>query len=663
VKGLLISATLIGTAIAANPSLIPWPSRIALGQDRLVIDSGFSVVVDAQDPRLALAVTRFVARLSRQTGIPIQEAFGPISGRVSLTIHCAAPASGYPKLGDDESYQLEVSAAGATLTAPISTGVLRGLETLAQLVEAGPDGFFLPGVTIDDKPRFPWRGLMLDVSRHWMPVPVVERNLDAMAAVKMNVFHWHLSDDQGFRVESKRFPKLQQLGSDGHFYTQAEIRQVIDYARDRGIRVIPEFDIPGHATSWLVGYPQLGSAPGPYQIERNWGIFKPTLDPTRETTYTFLEAFLAEMTALFPDPYFHIGGDEIDETQWKASGRIQAFAKKHGFKTSPDLHSYFNRRIQAILKKHGKIMIGWDEILHDGIEPSAVIQSWRGKDSLAEAAKKGYRGILSSGYYLDHLNTAAFHYQNDPGEDPGGHILGGEACMWTEYVDTETVDSRIWPRAAAVAERLWSPADVRDIAAFHGRLIPVSRSLDWVGVQHRSNYAPMLDRIAGNSEEAAIRTVADAVEPFGIDIRQAARHYSSSTPLNRLVDAARPESESIAELEQLARAGQKPGQNNDQLRATFTLWTLGPEFISQDNYLLAEVASVARDLAEVGAIGLQILDQMKSGNAATENWIIEKKQLLDKLEQPRAEVRLAAVRPVRDLLDGMSRSPGLAVSH
>jgi hexosaminidase len=157
--------------------------------------------------------------------------------------------------------------------------------------------------------------------------------------------------------------------------------------------------------------------------------------------------------------------------------------------------------------------------------------------------------------------------------------------------------------------------------------------------------------------------VADAVEPFGIDIRQAARHYSSSTPLNRLVDAARPESESIAELEQLARTGQKPGQNNDQLRSTFTLWTLSPEFISQDNYLLAEVASVARDLAEVGAIGLQILDQMKSGNAATENWIIEKKQLLDKLEQPRAEVRLAAVRPVRDLLDGMSRSPGLAVSH
>ncbi len=652
-KGLLISTTLLSTALAANPSLVPLPSRIVWGQDRLVIDSGFNIVMDAKDPLLAIAASRFSFRISRQTGIPTR------NGSARLAVHCAAPAPAYPKLGDDESYRLEVSATGVALTAPTGTGVLRGLETLAQLVEAGPDGFFIPAVTIDDKPRYPWRGLMLDVSRHWMPVPVVERNLDAMAAVKMNVFHWHLSDDQGFRVESKRFPKLHQLGSDGYFYSQVQVRQVIDYARDRGIRVIPEFDIPGHATSWLVGYPQLGSAPGPYQIERNWGIFKPTLDPTRETTYAFLEAFLAEMTALFPDPYFHIGGDEIDETQWKASAPIQAFAKKHGFATSPDLHSYFNRRIQAILKRHGKIMIGWDEILHDGIEPSAVIQSWRGKESLAEAAKKGYRGILSSGYYLDHLNTAAFHYQNDPGEDPGGHILGGEACMWTEYVDTETVDSRIWPRAAAVAERLWSPADVQDIAAFYARLIPVSRSLDWVGVRHRSNYVPMLDRIAGGSPEAALRTVADAVEPFGIDVRQAARHYSSSTPLNRLVDAARPESESTAHLEQLVRSG----RNNDQLRATFTLWTLSPQFISQDNYLLAEVASVARDLAEVGTIGLQILDQMKSGNPATENWIIEKKQLLDKLEQPRAEVRLAAVRPVRALLEQMSHSPGLSTSH
>ncbi len=189
--------------------------------------------------------------------------------------------------------------------------------------------FQAPAVHIEDHPRFPWRGLMMDVSRHWMPVDVVKRNLDAMAAVKLNVFHWHLSDDQGFRVESKRFPKLQELGSDGNFYTQDEIRQVVEYARARAIRVVPEFDIPGHTTSWFVGYPELASAPGPYKIERTWGIFQPTMNPAREETYQFLDAFIGEMAALFPDPYFHIGGDEVEETQWKQSASIQAFAREH----------------------------------------------------------------------------------------------------------------------------------------------------------------------------------------------------------------------------------------------------------------------------------------------------------------------------------------------
>jgi hexosaminidase len=647
------------TCVSAS-NLVPEPAHVAPGEGQLAVDSSFSVAFDTasyQDRRLAAAAQRFVERLSRQTEIPLRWG-APISGRISLSIRCAAAGPAHPTLGEDETYRLEISPGGAKLTAPAATGVLRGLETFEQLVEAGPDGFFAPALTIEDKPRYPWRGLMLDVARHWMPLDVVERNLDAMAAVKMNVFHWHLSDDQGFRVECKRFPKLHQLGSDGNFYTQAQVRQVIEYARDRGIRVVPEFDIPGHTTAWLVGYPELGSAPGPYQIERNWGIFKPTIDPTRESTYVFLDAFLAEMAALFPDPYFHIGGDEVDDTQWKASTRIQAFAQRHGFQTSADLHAYFNRRIQAILKKHGKTMLGWDEVLHDGIQTSAVIQSWRGKESLAEAAKKGHRGILSNGYYLDHLDTAAFHYRNDPGEDADGRILGGEACMWTEYVDTETVDSRIWPRAAAVAERLWSPATVQDVPSLYARLIGLSHTLDWVGVRHRSNYVEMLDRIAGGSSDTPIRTTADAVEPLGIDIRQAAGHYDSSTPLNRLVDAARPESETIWRLEKIAREG----QNRDQLRTAFAVWSKAGQ-VGRDNFLLAEVAAVAADLATVGSIGLQILDQMESGKAVPENWISEQKQILDKLDQPKAEVRLAAVRPVRILLEQLAQhgaAPGTA---
>ena len=638
---------LMCTARASN--LVPLPSQLTPAEGRLPVDSSFRISIQSRhDPRLDSAAARLASRLSRQTGIPFHP--NP-AAHPTLVLEAVAPGPAYPTLGENETYRLEVSSAGAKLTAPTTTGILRGLETFAQLVEPGPDGFFVPALTIEDKPRYAWRGLMLDVSRHWMPLPVVERNLDAMAAVKLNVFHWHLSDDQGFRVESKRFPKLQQMGSDGNFYTQAEVRHVIEYARDRGIRVIPEFDVPGHTTAWLVGYPELASAPGPYQIERSWGIFKPTIDPTLESTYTFLEAFLAEMAGLFPDPYFHIGGDEVDDTQWKASAHIQDFARRHALPASPDLHAYFNRRVQAILKRHGKTMLGWDEILHDGIQTDAVIQSWRGKESLAEAAKKGYRGILSNGYYLDHLDTAAFHYLNDPGEDPAGHILGGEACMWTEYVDTETVDSRIWPRAAAVAERLWSPANVRDVDGFYNRMIPFSRSLDWLGVRHRSNYVEMLDRLAGGSAEGPVRTVADAVEAFGIDVREQTRHYDRSTPLNRLVDAAGPESESIWRLEQLARTQ----QGTDRLRAAFTAWAQTGSDVAQDNDLLVEVAAVAKDLASAGLIGLQVLDQMESGKAVPENWISKQKQILGKLEHQKAEVRLAAVRPVRVLLERLAQ--------
>jgi len=244
----------------------------------------------------------------------------------------------------------------------------------------------------------------------------------------------------------------------------------VAYARDRGIRVVPEFDIPGHTTSWLVGYPELASAPGPYSIGRTWGVFDGAMDPTREETYDFLDAFLAEMTQLFPDPYFHIGGDEVNGKQWSQSSSIQAFAKKHNLDGTRGLQVYFNQRIQKLLQKYGKIMVGWDEVLHPDLPADTVVQSWRGQASLAEAASRGYRGILSAGYYLDHLRPASYHYGIDPLADAAqkiapeeaSRILGGEACMWAEYANAETVDSRIWPRAAAIAERLWSPKDAAD---------------------------------------------------------------------------------------------------------------------------------------------------------------------------------------------------------
>ena len=260
---------------------------------------------------------------------------------------------------------------------------------------------------------------MIDVGRHFMPIPVIERNLDAMEAVKLNVFHWHLSDDQGFRVESEKFPLLQQKGSDGFFYTRAQVRQVIEYARDRGIRVVPEFDMPCHTTAWFAGYPQLASGKGPYQIARNWGVLDAAMDPTQQSTYQFLNPFIGEMAALFPDSYFHIGGDECDGKEWDANPRIQAFMHAHGLRDNAALQAYFTGRVQKLVAAHHKIMEGWDEVLQPTTPKDVLIQSWRGQTALAIAAKQGNRGILSTGYYIDLNQPASEHYLVDP--------LGGDA--------------------------------------------------------------------------------------------------------------------------------------------------------------------------------------------------------------------------------------------
>ena len=282
------------------------------------------------------------------------------SANALLVVHTDHEAKAVLELGEDESYSLVITPTGAKLDAATTLGAMHGLQTFLQLVETGPEGFDVPAISIQDQPRFPWRGLMIDVSRHFIPIDVLKRNLDGMAAVKLNVFHWHLSDNQGFRVESKKFPKLQEMGSDGFYYTQDEVKDLIAYARDRGIRVVPEFDMPGHSTAWFVGYPELASTPGPYSIERKWGVFDPAMDPTSEHTYAFLDEFIGEMTKLFPDKFFHVGGDEVNGKQWDANPKIHAFMHAHGLKNNADLQAYFNTRIQKIVAKHGKTMEGWD---------------------------------------------------------------------------------------------------------------------------------------------------------------------------------------------------------------------------------------------------------------------------------------------------------------
>ncbi len=446
------------------------------------------------------------------------------------------------------------------------------------------------------------------------------------------------------------------------------MREVVAYAAARGIRVVPEFDIPGHTMSWLPGYPELAAGAGPFEIGRHFGVFDPVLDPTREWTYTFLDSFIGEMSAIFPDPYFHIGGDEVNGKAWKASASVQSFAKEHGLADTLAIQTYFNQRILKVLQKYHKNMIGWDEILGPDLPQDAVIQSWRGAESLAAAATKGYRGILSAGYYLDHVRPASYHYAVDPLAGPAAqltkeqasHILGGEACMWAELVDAETVDSRVWPRTAAIAERYWSPAEVTDVDSMYARMEAVSRLLEFTGVTHRSSYGEMLDRLAGGRPVEPLRVLADASEARGLGTGRRAK--DAQTPLNRFVDAARPESETVRHVELLARklAASRAADPADlaTLRAVFNVWTANDvrfQGLADGNALLAEVKPLSKDLSLLGTMGLQILDYWDGDKPAPADWIAAQAKEITRMQRPNAEVLLAGTRPVKILLDALAK--------
>jgi hexosaminidase len=651
-------------------NLMPMPVRVEQGSGNLKIDSGFSLaLVGHTDARLTGAAERFAERLSRQTGLLI--ATKPVSGeKATLVVRTERDSNPVQELGEDESYVLEVTTSGATITAPTDLGALHGLQSFLQLVSVTAEGFAAPTVSIKDTPRFPWRGLMIDSGRHFIPLEVLQRNIDGMEAVKMNVFHWHLSENQGFRVESKKFPKLHEKGSDGLYYSQEEIRRLIAYARERGIRVVPEFDLPGHSTAWFVGHPELASAPGPYEIERKWGIFDPAMDPTNEKVYKFLDEFIGEMAKLFPDHFFHVGGDEVNGKQWDANPKIQEFIREHGLKGNAGLQLYFNKKLQAIVSKHGKSMVGWDEVLDPTLPKDIVIQSWRGQTSLADAAKRGYRGILSNGYYLDLGWSAARHYAADPlGEaaanlsaEEKARVLGGESCMWSEYVNAENIDSRIWPRNAAIAERLWSPQEVRDPASMYARMQVISAQLEWIGLTHESYHARMLQRIAGaaNSEEfGALKTFADAVEPVKDYKREetATEEPTSKMPMIRVVDAIALESRVGREFGELVdkflASSCHDAAMAARLRAQLVVWRdndakLQP--LMQRSYLVKEIAGPSQDLSAVAAVGLAALDALEHGGSADDAWKAQQLAVLQQAQTRKSQLLLIPAPAVQKLV-------------
>ena len=459
----------------------PRPRRLVYGEARAL--GTFAVQWEgAPDPRVHAAARRLLATL-------------PV-GTLELAVETIF--EGPPRLGDVESYTLQRQPQGWRLSAPGTWGALHGLNTLYQLASAG--GAYV--VRIDDAPRFPWRGLLLDVARHFLPLAALEGVIDGLALLRMNVLHLHLCDDQAFRFGSRAWP---ELAADDH-YTPAGLQALVAYAADRGVRIVPELDVPGHVTSWLRAYPEWGCEEAPES--RRFGVHEACLNPADEQVYAALGDLLTELAAVFPDDYVHIGGDEVHPAWWRRSEAVQALQAREGLADVAAVQNYFNGRVVALLGERGKRPVAWDEVLHEAMPPM-LVQNWRGATTRDVARAGGHDCLVSAPYYLDLFFPAEMHYAFDPGapeaelvalEDAQqsdfrlahvadgiewtrqwrrqragtaalpGRIIGGEACLWSELVDDATLDVRLWSRLPAVAERFWTPSAECDHEDFQRRL-------------------------------------------------------------------------------------------------------------------------------------------------------------------------------------------------
>ncbi len=457
----------------------------------------------------------------------------PAAGGIVLRLDSAAIGRGA------ESYRLVVSGAGVEITAPRGAGIFYGLQTLRQLIAAAPAPpggvpVAVSGVVIDDAPRFQWRGLHLDVGRHFFNVTFVKRYIDLMARYKLNRFHWHLTDDQGWRIEIRKYPRLTEVGGcrketmvgkhfDPYvgdstrycgFYTQDEIRDVVAYAAARYVTVVPEIEMPGHSKAALAAYPELACTPGPFEVRTTWGVDE-DIDCPSERTFGFLEDVLTEVMSLFPGPFIHVGGDEAPKTRWKASPVAQDVIRREGLKDEDELQSYFIRRIEQFLLQHGKRLIGWDEILEGGLAPEATVMSWRGISGGIAAAREGHDVIMTPGshMYFDHAQgperfeplsiggflpmDTVYNYEPVPDSltpEQATHVLGAQGNVWTEYLATpQAVEFMAYPRALALAEVTWSPRSARDWNSFVARLPLALDALGRLGVNYRAPSVEGLD--------------------------------------------------------------------------------------------------------------------------------------------------------------------------
>jgi len=679
-------ASIVSTAQVTKEqlNLMPWPQNITLKEGAFAVTKNFKVnITGAPNSRIFIGATNFLRRLDGRTGTFFNQGF--ITGLnefpdAQLQINCVRGAK--IELYEDESYLLDVTPNKITINATTDVGALHGLETLLQLLQNNTNSFYFPISKISDFPRFTWRGLMIDGARHFMPVDVIKRNLDGMAAVKMNVFHWHLVDDQGWRIEMKKHKKLIEMASDGNYYTQEEIRGVVKYAADRGILVVPEIDVPGHGSAILAAYPEIGSKVvnlnvgsgekgqqfkqvQTYTVERNAGIFTPTLDPSNPKTYEILSGIFDEVCPLFPGKFFHIGGDENEGKDWDANPKIQEFKKKHNLATNHELQTYFTMQLVPMLKKHNKELMGWEEIMTKNMSKDAIIHSWKGVNegvpagqSLVNAVKGGYKTVLSNGFYIDLMYDVEDHYKVDPmpknvalTEDEKAKILGGEATMWSELTTPATLDSRIWPRTAAIAERLWSNENVTDMNSLRKRLNTVSFRLEELGLQHLKSKEALLRNISNNQKNEALLDLSNICEPLkGYSRNKGGTEYQMYSPLTLFADVCTPDASDAVEFNQAVTnfLNNKTAENLNRIVNYLNKWikmNSDLNALSNNAPLVQPVLPLSKSLSDISEKLLLKLDKKQNIDTSILNDLLEKCN-----SKEHADVELAVYNSLKKLV-------------
>jgi hexosaminidase len=528
---LLIAGLLVMAGCRPGPehSIIPKPVQVETRDGTFVLDSGTGIgLSDPTDTLLARTAEIWAAPYRAGAGLALSVSDG---GEILLSVDPAEAGVG------EEGYRLDVAPTSITVVGADHAGVFYGLQTLSQLMPPGLEaggpsdaegGVEIPAVSIVDEPRFPYRGMHLDVARHFFGPEFVKRYIDLVARYKINRFHWHLTDDQGWRIEIDAYPRLTEVaawrdetqvghGSEpfqgdgrrhGGYYTKDEIREVVAYARERFVTVIPEIEMPGHATAALAAYPELSCHDGPIGVAETWGVFEDIYCPAPET-FEFLETVLGEVVELFPGPYVHIGGDEAPKTQWEESEYVQDLMFREGLRDVEEVQGWFIRRIGRFLDRHGKRLIGWDEILEGGLAPNATVMSWRGTLGGIEASRRGHDVVMTptSHVYFDYyqsqdqdseplaiggylpLDTV---YGFDPIPGPlrsrdAAHIIGAQGNVWTEYMETpDHVEYMLLPRMLALSEAVWTPKDQKDLEGFRSRLGWHLRRFDALDVDYRA---------------------------------------------------------------------------------------------------------------------------------------------------------------------------------